>query len=137
MDVVEEIQLKDSFCGCCGNVIRNYCGHIVESGNVVSNYWLRIPEGHPGFYTLGIAIDKDSNPRGAVLIGKADETGKSYTIQNTDNSPWSDFGEYGRILEREQVLADPSKALIFSLCDCIASQDSRLVPYVNKHHGIT
>jgi len=133
MKIEEEEQLKDSYCECCESTIKNYCGYVTDNDEIISDYWLRIPEGHGGHYTLGIAIEKNNNPRAAVLIGEATPEGKTYWIQNLDNSPWDDFGEYGNIMNRNEVKQDPKISLIFQICDSIAAQDSRLIPHIEEH----
>lgn len=134
--VVEEQELEPSHCGCCDNIINNYCGYITGAEEeILADYWLRIPQGHEGYFTVAVSIAAGGEPRVAVLMGQATNEGITYWVQNKEDSPWSKFGEYGEILDREKVLADQFKGLFFEMADTVAANDSRLLlhtkPYLN------
>ena len=98
-----------------------------------SDYWLRIPEGHKGYFTIAVSIREGDDPRVAVLKGKADSDGFTYWVQNKDESPWEDFGEYGRLLDRDEVLHDRAKKMFFDFVDKIAANDSRLKTHTETY----
>ena len=133
--VVAEQELPSSACPCCDQTIRTYCGHITagEDGEVCADYWLRIPEGHGGFFTVAVSIDEGGNPRVAVLVGEATHDGLTYRLLDRENSPWQDFGEYGMVMDRMDVLDDPGKPVFFSMVDAIAALDLRLIAHTRPH----
>ena len=137
LELVEEQELEVSQCSCCKREIRTFCGYITDpgDGNVRADYWLRIPQGHKGLFTVAVAIKDGGKPRVAVLLGEATSEGFTYWIQDRKDSPWEHFGEYGAVLDREEVLNDSAKDLYFIMVDKIAASDSRLIkhtaPYLN------
>ena len=136
--VVEEEELEPSFCSCCDNKISCFCGHIEKSKNdeICADYWLRIPEGHKGYFTTAISIKEGGEPRVAVLLAEATNEGLRYWVQDREQSPWEDFGEYGQVMDREEVIIDKAKNMFFDIMDEIAGNDSRLIahiePYLNE-----
>ena len=134
--VIEEDELEKEECSCCEALIHQYCGHIRKGEEVFSDYWLRIPENHQGHFTVAISIKVGEQARVAVLLGEATNEGITYWIQDKKDSPWSSFGEYGDVLDRDDVLADNAKKTFFDIADRIAGNDSRLVnhitPYLNQ-----
>lgn len=135
--VVEEPELDLDECPCCDSAIHNYCGYITagDEGAISADYWLRIPEGHKGLFTVAVSIADGGEARVAVLLGEATNDGLTYRLLDREESPWEDFGEYGAVMDRHQVLADPAKPVFFRMVDAIAAGDSRLVahagPYLN------
>ncbi len=137
LTVVEEEELDASACPCCNQTIRSYCGHITEGDNGVgcAAYWLRIPAGHDGYFTVAVSIAEGGGPRVAVLVGEATQDGLTYRLLDRENSPWDDFGEYGGVMDRSDVLADPAKPIFFEMVDAIAARDSRLVAHTRIYLG--
>lgn len=135
--LVEEQEIDSSACSCCGKKIRTYCGHIAKenSEEICADYWIRIPEGHDGYFTVAVSIAEGGKTRVAVLLGEATSDGLTYRILDRKDSPWDDFGQYGAVMDREEVLNDGCKPLIFNMVDKVADSDSRLVehtePYLN------
>ncbi|MFZ2334528.1 MAG: DUF2199 domain-containing protein [Sideroxyarcus sp.] len=135
--LVEEQELDSKKCSCCGKKIRTYCGHISreDSEETCADYWIRIPEGHDGYFTVAVSIAEGGKPRVVVLLGEATSAGLTYRIQDRKDSPWDDFGKYGEIMDRADVLSDESKPMLFNMVDKIADNDNRLIahtkPYLN------
>lgn len=131
--VFEEDELEPSSCSCCETEIKLFCGRVENSlGDVEADYWLRIPTGHSNRFTIAISISKNDQPRVAVLYAENNEEGLTYWIQDIDNSPWDDFGDYGKVISRDGVLSDQYKALFFDVVDKIAENDSRLKAQIGK-----
>ncbi|MCJ8319516.1 MAG: DUF2199 domain-containing protein [Colwellia sp.] len=125
--VFEEEELESSSCDCCETEIKLFCGRVENQlGDVEADYWLRIPTGHPNKFTVAISISKNDSPRVAVLYGENNEENLTYWIQDLDNSPWEDFGDYGKVIGRNDVLVDQYKAFYFDVIDKISATDSRL-----------
>lgn len=133
--VVAEDGFDSSACPCCERPIRTYCGHITDgkSGDVCADYWLSIPEGHDGYFTVAISIAEGGNARVAVLVGEATQDGFTYHLQDREDSPWEDFGEYGAVMDRSEVLDDPAKPIFFRMVDAIAARDARLVEHARPY----
>lgn len=135
--VVAEQEFDPISCPCCDQTIRSYCGHITagESADVCADYWLRIPEGHGGYFTVAVSIADAGHARVAVLVGEATHDGFTYRLLDREESPWEDFGAYGAVMDRADVLTDPAKPVFFRMVDAVAAQDFRLVahtrPYLN------
>ena len=135
--VVAEQELDPASCSCCRQTIRTYCGSITADagGDVCADYWLRIPEGHGGYFTVAVSIDEGDRARVAVVVGEATPDGLTYRLVDREDSPWDSFGEYGDVMDRKDVLADPAKPVFFKMLDAIAAQDMRLKahtgPYLN------
>ena len=131
--VVEEDEFEPATCSCCESEIRRVCGCIEdEQGEIQCDYWLRIPLGHKGMFTVAVAIANGGTQRVAVLRAKNTEEGLVFWIQTTEESPWTDFGEYGVVMDRDEVLEDIYKALIFNIVDKIADSDSRLKSQIGR-----
>lgn len=133
--VIEEEELEPSYCSCCDNKISCYIGYIdkVINKEAYADYWLRIPGGHEGNFTIAISIKEGGNPRVVVLAGEATSEGLRYWIKNKDDSPWEDFGDYGRVLDREEVIVDRAKDIFFDLVDKVAANDSRLIAHIEPY----
>jgi len=131
--VFEEEELESSSCDCCEAEINLYCGRVENQlGDVEADYWLRIPTGHSNKFTVAISISKNDSPRVAVLYGENNDENLTYWIQDIDNSPWEDFGDYGKVIGREDVLADQYKAFYFDVIDKISANDSRLKAQIGR-----
>ncbi len=129
----EEKELEPTFCGFCEGEIKLFCGRVENQlGDVEADYWLQIPTGHPNKFTIAISISKNDLSRVAVLYGKNNEEGLNYWIQDLDNSPWEDFGEYGKVIGRDEVLADQYKAFYFDVVDKISANDTRLKAQIGR-----
>ena len=131
LQVVEEQELVSGRCSCCDQNIRTYCGHITSGDDhaICADYWIRIPEGHGGFFTVAVSIADGGQARVAVLVGEARDDGLTYRLLDREDSPWEDFGDYGGVMDRNEVLADPAKPVFFRMVDAIAAHDSRLVAH--------
>ena len=130
-------EVDEDICTCCDNRIANYCGRIEKASNeqVYADYWLRIPEGHGGYFTVAVAIKEGGQPRVGVVLGEATHEGLRYWVQDKTDSPWEDFGEYGPILDRQAVRSDRARKLFFDFVDKIAGSDSRLIAHVRPYLG--
>lgn len=132
--VIEEDELESSSCSCCESEIKLFCGRVENQlGDVEADYWIRIPTGHPNKFTVAISIDKNDYPRVAVLYGENGDDGLTYWIQEIENSPWEDFGDYGKVIGRDEVLADQYRAFFFDVVDKIAACDARLKQQIRRH----
>lgn len=133
--VVPEQELDASACTCCDHTIRTYCGYITkgDGGDVCADYWLRIPEGHGGYFTVAVSIAQDGLARVAVLLGEATHDGMTYRLLDRQDSPWVDFGEYGSVMDRSDLLDDPAKPVFFQMVDAIAARDVRLVAHIQPY----
>lgn len=131
--VFEEEELESESCGCCENEIKYFCGRVENQlGDVEADYWLRIPTGHPNKFTVAISISKNNFSRVAVLYGENSQDSLTYWIQDLDNSPWEDFGDYGKVIGRDDVLADQYKAFFFDVVDEISASDTRLKTQIGR-----
>lgn len=136
-NIVEEEELESIVCSCCENKIRIYCGHVfkTENNEVIADYWFRIPEGHGGDFTIAVSIKEGGIPRVAVMLAESTSEGITYWIQKKENSPWEHFGDYGEVMDRDEVLADSEKGLFFDMVDQVAAKDSRLKPHIKEYSG--
>lgn len=131
--VFEEEELESTSCGCCESEIKIFCGRVENQlGDVEADYWLRVPTGHPNKFTVAVSISKNEHSRVAVLYGENNEDGLTYWIQDLDNSPWEDFGDYGKVIGRDDVLADQYKAFYFDVVDEISASDTRLKAQIGR-----
>ena len=81
---------------------------------------------------MAISISRGSKQRVAVLYGEIKEGDLTYWIQDRDQSPWDNFGEYGRVCGRDEVLADIYKSHYFDIVDKIAAKDNRLKVHIGR-----
>lgn len=131
--MIEEDEFDPVECSCCGEKIRRFCGCIEnEFGEIDADYWLRIPEGHKGKYTIAISLSNGGQTRVASIHGELRETGLVYWIQDRAEAPWLDFGDYGQVMNKEDVLNDLYKSLFFDVVDKVAAVDSRLLPHIGR-----
>ena len=56
----------------------------------------------------------------------------TYWIQIKEQSPWEDFGEYGKVCDRDEVLSDIYKSHFFDIVDKIAEEDGRLKVHIGR-----
>jgi hypothetical protein len=133
--VVMDDELEGSACPCCDRTIRHYCGHITagSEAKIRAYYWLRIPEGHGGNFTVAVSLAEAGHARVAVLAGEAKPDGITYRLLDRAQSPWQDFGECGAIMDRRDVLADPAKAIFFQMVDEVAAHDRNLASHVAQY----
>lgn len=133
--VIEEDEFDPIECSCCGEKIQRLCGRIEnEFGEADADYWLRIPEGHKGKYTIAVSLSNGGEVRVASIYGELREDRLIYWIQGRDDAPWLDFGDYGNVMERDEVLNDLYKSLFFDVVDTVAFQDSRLLSHINREN---
>ena len=125
--VIEEDEFEPGECSCCKGKIRLMAGCIEnEFEEVEADYWLRIPEGHKGIYTIAVSLDNGGHRRVAVMRGESGKDGLTYWIQSKDQSPWENFGKYGDVMDIDEVLGDIYKSLFFDVVDKVAADDPRL-----------
>ena len=122
---------QESECSCCGRPIYSGYGELQTDTVALADYWYRWPEGHAGRFTLAVAIrDELGEPveQGGVVVlsARVDSDNIVYSVLRPEDSPWDDFGAYGRVIDRETALARAGSTNLFSIVDAISANERRL-----------
>ena len=136
--LIEEDDVDTSTCSCCDSALHLYGGRILRNGDQEASYdyWVEIPEGHGGSFSLLISLPEAGAHRIAVLRGEASEAGLTYRLLDRKDSPWKDMGDYGRVMDRSEALGDGIKTQVFELVDKIAARDTRLLAHTGPYLGL-
>ncbi|MFJ4397461.1 hypothetical protein [Pseudomonas sp. NPDC089396] len=115
----------EAICGCCNSRVYSGMGWLESDHTEIAAYWYEWADGHDRFY-LAVARFEDGLlvPGIATLAGKVGAESISYTVLDSDESPWPDFDEFGLPLSRDNVFADATR--VFDLIDAIAAKDQRI-----------
>jgi hypothetical protein len=121
----------ESACSCCGRSIYAGCGELHTNARVIADYWYRWPEGHQGRFTMAVAIrDAAGEPieNGGVvaLSARIDSENIVYSVLAPEDSPWSDFGAYGPVIDRDRALEASNSSGLFNIVDAISANERRL-----------
>jgi hypothetical protein len=97
-------------------------GTLTTSSLAVADYWYRWSEGHQGRFTLAIAFRNDFGEEvedgGVVVVsGRVDPHDIVYVVLTPEESPWSDFGAFGKVTERDEALARAETTRLFEFVD--------------------
>jgi len=129
--VIPDGEEHESACSCCGRPIYSGYGELHTDTAALADYWYRWAEGHEGRFTLAVAIrDESGEPveDGGVFVisGRVDPESIVYSVLEPDDSPFGDFGAYGRVIDRETALANAGATNLFNLVDAISENERRL-----------
>lgn len=119
-----------SACPCCGRPQYSGCGALQSTESTLADYWYRWTEGHEGRFELAIAFREDGEPvdnAGVAVVSSRIQGGNLvYTVVGPENSSWSDFGVYGKVLDRTAVIAQATDTNLFGIVDAICANEQRL-----------
>ena len=116
-------------CSCCGRPVYEGCGELQSDTALVADYWYRWSEGHEGRFTLAVSGCGDSGERMggvAVVSGRVTDTDVIYSVLEPEDSPWTDFGEFGQVLTRDEALHGPLSSNLFNVVDAVVANESRI-----------
>ena len=127
---IELTEPKYSPCQCCSGRMTNLTKFVTKDGDAFAIYHATIAEQHPelGAY-LAIGIDEDwSKPESPTRVAFAcwlSMTENEFRVSVTDRaeSPWSKSKVLGRMLDRDEALANPLIDEVYHLTDHIVEQD--------------
>ena len=118
-------------CSCCGRPICCGAGELRTEKLALVDYWYRWAEGHAGRFMLAIAFrDTEGEPieNGGVVVasGRVESESIIYTVLSPEDSPWSDFGIFGQVIDREAALSNADATNLFGVIDSICVNENRL-----------
>jgi hypothetical protein len=118
-------------CDCCGRPIYLGCGELTSGGRALADYWYQWAEGHEARFYLAVS-PRDSSGNCvedagvSVLSARIDAADLVYSVIEPEQSPWSDFGAFGKVLPRDEVLNSSDSNSLFLFVDAIAANEPRL-----------
>ena len=106
-------------------------GELASSTVVLADYWYRWTEGHEGRFALALAfrneVGEEIEDGGVVVVsGQVSPDNIVYAVLSPENSPWSDFGAFGKVRDREDALARAESTRLFEFVDAISAGEHRL-----------
>jgi hypothetical protein len=118
-------------CTCCGRPTYSGAGELTSSTGELADYWYRWSEGHQGRFTLAIAFRNEfgeeiENGGVVVVSGRVDPHNIVYAVLSAEESPWPDFGAFGKVTERIEALARAESTRLFEFVDAISAGEHRL-----------
>lgn len=130
MFVIELTEPRYSPCRCCDGRMTNLTRFVAKDGDAFAIYHATLAAQHPelGAY-LAIGIDDDwSQPESSSRVAFAcwlSVAGNELrvSITNRAESPWSESRVLGRMLDRDEALANPLIDEVFHLTNHIVEQD--------------
>ena len=116
-----------TLCSCCSRPI--YWGHgwLMSEGQSLAAFWYQWSEGHQGRFNLAVARfdDEDCLVPGVVCVSaRIEAQALIYAVLEPEAAPWSNFGAFGAVADRESALEDGKR--VFALVDAISANDRRL-----------
>lgn len=127
---IELTEPKYSPCPCCNGRMTNLTRFVSRDGDAFAIYHATLAEEHPELGAhLAIGIDDDwSMPESSSRVAFAcwillAENELRVSVTNKAESPWSESKVLGRMLDRDEALANPLIDEVFHLTDHIVEQD--------------
>jgi hypothetical protein len=118
-------------CPCCGRPVFAGCGELHSTVCPVADYWYRWAEGHSAAFHLAVcarSAEGEFVEAGGVAVLAAQLQGESlsFSALEPEAAPWREFGAFGRVLSRAEVLGEERKAKVFALADAVVDHEPRL-----------
>lgn len=127
-----------SRCGCCGGVTISLTRFVYEDGDAYAVYYARFGEQHePRVVEAVVSIGEwgeGAGPwdrRAFPLRLRAAETEYQVTVVDAAESPWQGVDLLGRMLDREEALADERLPEVFHVTDHMVADDHEIRKYLN------
>jgi hypothetical protein len=129
-------------CSGCGSEHRTLRGYVYESGDAFALYDAQLaPEHGPWPVALDIAVgdwDEDAPAERRRRIGlwvRSDSESYRVTVAETQTWPWQDSEVFGRVLPRQEALADPEIDRFYEVADFVVYSDPRIRAYLEGETG--
>ena len=127
ISIEPEGEESSNLCSCCSRPI--YWGHgwLISEGQSLAAFWYQWSEGHQGRFSLAIARFDDEEflvPGVVCVSARIEAQALIYAVLEPEAAPWSNFGAFGAVADRESALEDGKR--VFALVDAISANDRRL-----------
>lgn len=99
----------------------------MSASRSLAAFWYQWSEGHEVRFNLAVARFNDEEflvPGVVCVAARIEGDALAYSILERDECSWSDFGKFGEIATREEVLLDRKN--VFGLVDAIAANERRI-----------
>src|SRR5262249_39698836 len=129
--VIPDGEENELSCSCCSRPIYSGYGELRTDASALVDYWYRWAEGHKGRFTIAVAFrDQFGEPveNGGVVVlsGRVDSENIVYSVLSPEESPLSEFGAYGQVIDRNTALDLAESRNLFNVVDAITANESRL-----------
>jgi len=134
---IELSQRGEHPCECCGGVSVILMRFVYRDGDAFAVYYAGFSESHPQREVkLAVGMGEwgeDSTPadrRSFALRLRDGGANFEVSVMDAEDSPWRDAKTIGRMLDREEALADPGLAEVFHITDHIVEDDPDVRGYL-------
>ena len=126
-------------CACCRGTTTSLTRFVYEDGAALAIYYAAFADEHPereikvavGIGDWGEA-STPADRRAFALVLRMTEEQYEVTVVDAIDSPWKDVKVIGRMLDREEALADPRIKEVFHITDHMVEDDPEIKSYLNK-----
>lgn len=135
-----EIELDrrgEHLCECCGGVSVTLMRFVYQDGDAFAVYYAGFSESHPqrevklavGMGEWGDGSTPDDRRSFALRLRNGGENFE-VSVMDAEDSPWRNARLIGKMLDREEALADPGLADVFHITDHIVTDDPDVREYL-------
>ena len=123
-------------CECCGGTTTRLTRFVYKDGDAFAIYYAMFSDNHPeremkiavgvGEWGEGTAPE---DRRAFALVMRSTDDAYQVTVVDADESPWRSAGIIGRMLDRDEALADPWIEEVFHITDHMTEDDPAIKSY--------
>jgi hypothetical protein len=129
---------KQSACACCEGTTTRLTRFVYKDDSAYAVYYACFSDNHPErLFDLVVSLGEwgeGTSPeqrRAFSMRIRAGETQYQVMVTNADECPWRNARVIGRVLDREEALADPWVKDAFHITDHIVVEDKLLKEYLD------
>jgi hypothetical protein len=134
---IELGQRGEHLCECCGGVSVVLTRFVYQDGDAFAVYYAGFSESHSQREVkLAVGMGEwgeDSTPAGRRSFAlRLRDGGANFevSVMDAEDSPWRNARTIGKMLDREEALADTGLADVFHITDHIATDDPDVREYL-------
>jgi hypothetical protein len=123
-------------CRHCGRPVYAGTGSVEYEAAPVADYWYWWSDGHECRFELAIRFGASGDERVVLAQGMVTDGDIGFGLLDPDAS-WPSLLDLGRVLTREQALADEWHPEFWDFFDAVAELEPRLRAHVAREQGVT
>ncbi len=133
LKTVENFDEQALSCACCGEDIYQGTGILEWNAEPTASYWYSWSDGHQGNFFVAVHWGEADDEKIVIASCQCAEGGTQLSITDPESSPWQGFAFQGRVLSREEAIAELDYPEYFELFDAVIEKDIRLAPRVIQY----
>jgi len=129
---------REHHCECCGGVTVTLTRFIRDDEGPIGAYYARFGPRHPDRVVQALVSigpwGEDTGPWDRIAVALSiwiSEDRYQVGVRDRADSPWGEVEIFGRILDREEALADERIKDVFHISDHMVAEDRPLYEYLN------